>query len=88
MLEDIRTHSIHYFVLLLILGSGLFGFIQFSYNPDLRRAIILAVAALYIVWGLLHHFLEGNLNLKIMIEYTSVAALALTLTLIMTGVAS
>jgi len=88
MWEDFKKHVIHYLTLFIILGLGLLGFWHFSYQMTLQRVIILAVAVLYVGWGVVHHLLEGNLNLKIVIEYTSVAALAAALVWMMIGASS
>lgn len=88
MLEDFKKHTIHYLILFIILALGLLGFWHFSYQPPLQWVVILAVAILYVAWGVVHHLLEGNLNYKIVIEYTSMAALAATLLWIIIGVSS
>lgn len=88
MWQDIKTHILHYLALFLILGLGLLGFAVFSYNHNLQKLIILALAIFYIGWGIVHHLLEDNLNAKIVVEYTSLAALAVTLIWLMIGVSS
>lgn len=85
MPEDFKRHILHYLILFSILGLGILGFWYFSYNPLFKRGIVLTVAALYLTWGVFHHFLERNLNFKIMIEYTLIAILAATVLLIIIG---
>lgn len=86
--QDFKTHIPHYLVLFLILGLGFLGFWYFSYQERAQQVIVLAVAAFYVLWGVAHHTLEENLNLKIVVEYTTVAALAATLLLIMMSISS
>ncbi len=78
MRKEIRTHFWHYFFLLLIIGSGSLAFIM---SPDktvkFRIAALLALA--YIFWGIIHHLLERNLKLKIVIEYSLIGLLGLIL---------
>lgn len=88
MLEDFEKHVIHYLILFIILGFGLLGFWYFSYQIAFQRAIVLTMAILYVGWGVVHHLLEGNLNYKIVVEYTSMALLAATLLWIIIGVSS
>lgn len=88
MWKDIKNHVVHYFVLFLILAFWLLGFRYYSYQPALQRMIVILAATSYAVWGITHHLLEKNLNLKIVVEYTVMATLAATLLLIMIGVSS
>lgn len=78
MIEDIKSHFWHYLVLVLIIGCG--GLV-FGFYPD--KAVKFKVAALvalaYIFWGIFHHLTEGNLNFKIVVEYTLIGALAIIL---------
>lgn len=82
MQEEIRKHLSHYLILFLILALGFWGFWYFSYSLAIRQTIVLAVAILYLGWGIIHHLLEGNLNFKIVVEYTLFAALAAAVLLI------
>lgn len=83
MWTEVKKHIIHYLVLFAILGLGLWGFWFFSYRAVAQIFIILAVAVLYVLWGMAHHYLENNLNFKIVVEYTAMAALASTVLIIM-----
>lgn len=78
MIKDFKHHFWHYFFLFLIIGSGSLAFIL---SPDktvkFRVAALLALA--YIFWGIIHHLLEGNLKLKIVIEYSLIGLLGLIL---------
>lgn len=85
MLEDIKRHVFHYLILFGVLILGLWGFWFFSYNLLLKQTIILVTIALYLAWGVVHHYLEGNLNFKIVVEYTLVTVLATIVTLLITG---
>ena len=83
--QEAKRHFIHYLALFLILAFGLLGFWYFSYRPFLQRAVVVTVAALYILWGIVHHLADGDLNFKIVLEYGAVAALAATLLWIIIG---
>ena len=78
MIEDFRNHFWHYLILLLIL---LIGGLVFVLNPNkiIKFQVGTLVAIAYIFWGIIHHFLEKNLNFKIMVEYLLIGALSVAL---------
>lgn len=77
-----RRDFLHYLSLLLILLLGIGGFLIFRYQPSLRLlAVGLAVAG-YILWGVVHHYLEDRLQWDVVGEYILVGILALLLLLL------
>lgn len=85
MPEDFKRHTLHYSILFLILAFGFLGFWYFSYNPLLKRSVILVMVASYLAWGIIHHLVERNLNFKIVVEYILVTILAATVLLLVIG---
>ena len=83
--QEAKRHFIHYIALFLILTFGLLGFWYFSYRPLLQRIVVTMAAVLYILWGIVHHLADGDLNFKIVLEYGAIAALAATLLWIIIG---
>lgn len=79
MIEDLKTHLVHYLVLILILGSGFLAFWYFTKDSVSQFLAILTTAFSYLVWGIIHHWLEDNLNLKIVVEYILFAALGVAI---------
>ena len=78
MTEDIKKHLWDYAVLVLIIFVG--GVIFFFNQDKIVKFKVGTLAALaYIFWGVFHHFLEKNLNLKIVVEYTLIGAIAIVL---------
>lgn len=76
MRKELRTHFWHYFFLVIIIGSGGLAFLSSSDRiVQLRIGALLALA--YIFWGIFHHLLEKNLNLKIVVEYSLIGLLGL-----------
>lgn len=65
----------HYFILLLILLVGFFGFWFFRYFRQMQLLAVLFTCIAYVFWGVIHHYFEGNLHEKIIIEYISVSVL-------------
>lgn len=78
MIEDVKTHLWHYAILMLMIFSGGVVFF-FSPNKMIKFQLGVLVATAYVVWGMTHHFLEKNLNPKIVIEYILIGFLAVIL---------
>lgn len=79
MKKDTHFHLLHYLVLVVILLLAVTLFFISAANPKLQFNIALITAAAYFIWGVVHHRLEGDLHLKIMVEYLLVAILAIVL---------
>jgi hypothetical protein len=60
----------HYLFLFLGLALGLFFFFNF---PDFRGEIVIALCSFYFLWGVIHHWLNKDLHIKIILEYLLVA---------------
>ncbi len=79
MWKDIHFHLLHYFFLLSILVAGLVSYLAFSAFPQKQWESVVLTATLYVIWGLAHHHLEGDLYPKIVVEYTLIALLSIIL---------
>lgn len=79
MISHFKTHFFQYFVLLIIIGLGAISFIISIGDKELQFKIILATSSFYVIWGIVHHFLEKTLYPKIVIEYIAVALLAIVI---------
>lgn len=73
--KDIREHLGHYLVLLFILSFGAFAFVYFQRFPQSQIVSLFLTASFYVLWGIIHHYLEGDLHLRIIFEYLAVALL-------------
>ncbi|KKQ43547.1 MAG: hypothetical protein US60_C0001G0062 [Microgenomates group bacterium GW2011_GWC1_37_8] len=78
-MNKITHHLRHYLPLLGIIFAGLVGFWIFSYDMVFQLAIVVAVAASYISWGIIHHHMHNDLNLSVVLEYIAVAVVGLVL---------
>lgn len=76
MFTDIRHKPLDYFLLLTIISSGLVSFFLFSFDKTLRLTIVLITALAYFLWGMLHHWRNKDLNLRIVLEYLLLSILA------------
>ncbi len=68
-----KNHIIHYVPLYVILALGLLGMVGYQYNNDMQRAVIVATAAGYFMWGMVHHKIHEELSFEIFLEYLFVA---------------
>ncbi|MDO8504034.1 MAG: hypothetical protein Q7S60_05125 [bacterium] len=62
-------HFTHYLSLLGIVGASLWGLSAFSYDKAFQSAVILALGISFVVWGVVHHFLNDDLHPKVALEY-------------------
>lgn len=74
--KDFSRHPLHYFTLLTVQLTGLWGVFLFSYNSAMQLIIVISMAVSYVVWGIVHHREHRDLHPKIILEYLLVATLA------------
>lgn len=79
MKQQVSWHLKHYLPLFGILFAGILGFIMFSYDKNFQMVLILAVAASYVTWGIVHHHLHRDLRISVVVEYVVIAMLGLIL---------
>ena len=71
----------HYTPLFAILAMSLFGFKMFPYDRSFQSVIIIAAAAGYVSWGLIHHYIHQDLHLSIVMEYIGIGTVGMILVL-------
>lgn len=74
--RDFAHHPLHYFTLLCIMVTGLWGIFWFDYYRPLQLGIVVSMAVAYVVWGVVHHSMHKDLHIKIIFEYVLMALLA------------
>ena len=74
-----KSHSAYYLVLTMILTSGLIWTYLSSPNRQLQMTIVVLTTFFYVAFGTLHHYINHDLNTKIVIEYTLIGSLGLSL---------
>lgn len=70
---DFTHHIFHYLVLTVILIGGITAFFSFRNYPRIQFLIGSAMALSYIIWGIVHHFIDRDLSTKIVIEFVTIA---------------
>jgi len=78
MIEKGKNHIGYYIFLLLILGFGFFMALFASPNKQLQMIVVVITTFFYIVWGILHHLLNHDLSVKIVVEYILIGSLGLS----------
>ena len=66
---------------MVVLAAGFLAFDIFSYNTTIQAMVATTTAGAYIIWGVAHHTLHGDLHLSVVIEYVIVAMLGLAIIL-------
>ena len=75
-LLNIYKKRLHYLVLFAGLFLGLIVFFGFFGLPNLRIQGVIVLCVFYFGWGVVHHWLEKDLHIKIVLEYFLVATIA------------
>lgn len=78
-MKSFSHHLPHYFALFGVLIVGALAFFLFSYDRLFQASVAVALAASYVSWGIVHHWLHRDLHLSVVIEYIAVAVLGLVM---------
>lgn len=73
--EETKLQISHYFILLVLLNIGIGAFLYFDFNRFYQIVIIMLVSIIYVLWGIIHHWLCEDLHLKVILEYVAVSAM-------------
>jgi len=79
MREKFKKHIGYYISLIAILSFGLILIFLTRSNILMQSFAILLTVAFYIFWGLLHHLLNHELTLRIVVEYILIGALGISI---------
>lgn len=72
-----KSSWFHFLILIIILVLGTATFFMVRGNPTAQLVTGIIVSVAYIIWGVLHHAIDGDLHLKIVIEYILVGTIAI-----------
>jgi hypothetical protein len=84
MKKQLKNHFGYYLSLSAILLLGLALIILTSPNIKSQGMVISLTVFFYILWGVLHHFINHKLTLRIVIEYVLIGALGISVIFFMT----
>lgn len=79
MIDNFNKHWGHYISLISILVLGLLLTSISSSNRHLQIGVVTLTALFYVLWGILHHLLNHDLNMKIVLEYILVGSFGLAI---------
>ena len=78
-MEKKNNLAIDHISLVILLAGGLALFWLYRGFPGYQLNVAVFVSFLYVLWGVVHHYLKGELHTRIVIEYSLVALLAVIL---------
>lgn len=73
-----KNHLAHYISLALILIAG-FLLAYNSSDKEFQLLVTVVTASFYVLWGVLHHHINHDLTPKIVLEYSLMAGLGISL---------
>lgn len=76
---DISHHLFHYLILFTIIFAGLAAFFSFRNYPMIQLLIGIVTSLSYVLWGIVHHIVDHDLSIKIIVEYLAVGIFAIIL---------
>lgn len=79
MLSKLLQHGGYYIFLGIILMLGFFAIYINASNKSFQLGTVVAATFFYILWGIMHHLINHDLSLKIVIEYILVGTFGLTI---------
>ena len=74
--QETRHNLIHYSVLVVMMNIIVGAFLFFGFNRTYQMVIVLTAGIAYVLWGIIHHHVNDDLHLKVVVEYVLVAFLA------------
>ena len=75
LIDKIKENWPHYLVLVVILTIGLIFFWTFRYVQAVQLWVLILTDVVFVIWGVIHHYLVGDLNQKVVFDYLSTAFL-------------
>lgn len=75
-----NSQNFDFIILLVLILTGLGGFLLFGHQPGYQVMIVGLTGAGYVLWGIWHHQRWGNFYWQVILEYFLVGALVTVLT--------
>lgn len=79
MHKKIQDHIPYFLSLVVIVVLGLLLAMQFSHSKQAQMLVVVIITFLYVGVGLFHHKENHDLSSKIVIEYTLIGGLGMTI---------
>lgn len=78
MFLKLYKHSAYYIFLAIILVVGFLLVATNNSNRSFQIGSVVATTFFYVIWGIIHHLINHDLNVKIVIEYILIGIFGLT----------
>lgn len=78
-MHNTKVNIFHYIILALVLLAGLLLLFMYQGKPETQFYIGVGLALSYFSWGMIHHYLDGDLHKKHVVEYSLISLLGLVL---------
>jgi len=75
--QEIKKHPIDFACLAAVFLVGLVAFFFFSHLPEIQKIIVVFTGLGYFLWGIFHHWQEGDLSFKVIVEYLMLTILGI-----------
>lgn len=82
--QEFKAHKVSYIILVFELVAFVVLFMAAWPNRFLQRLLILLLVFFYVLWGVMTHFKNEHLTIRILLEYLGVAAVAGVVLLLVT----
>lgn len=82
MKKNLLKHLKYYIALLIMQVIGFFALLSLSGNKEFQITVIIVSGIGYIVWAMLHQYLEHSLTAKIVVEYVLFGTFGIVVSLI------
>lgn len=79
MKKLIHQHTLYYVIAAVIQLTGLIIVTLLSGNTDMQMAVIVLMTVLFTLWAILHHYFHHDLHPKIVMEYSLLGALGISI---------
>ena len=86
MFYKFLQHSGYYISLVIILILGFLLVYTNSTSRDFQIGVAVVTTFFYVIWGILHHLINHDLNSKIVVEYILIGLLGMTLIIFLLSV--
>ncbi|MBI4089612.1 MAG: hypothetical protein HY424_02795 [Candidatus Levybacteria bacterium] len=79
MLARVYKHSGYYISLIAILSLGFLLAYTNNSSRSFQIGVVIATTFFYVLWGMIHHLLNHDLSMKIVVEYILIGVFGLTI---------
>ncbi len=78
-MKKLKKHIGYYLSLLAIFTTGFLLTVYTSPNLNLQKLTVTLTIIAYVLWGIFHHFINHELTKRIVIEYSLIGLLGLSI---------